>query len=103
MTTAKTTVLRVVTVKTDDVAAYLAELEKGKEIMKKLGVTAITRIWHATFAGPNAGSVLVSIEFPNMAALAEASKELTNPEYMTWLKGMDKMRTVISDSLLQEL
>ena len=35
----KTTVLRVVIIKTDDVSAYLQQLEKGKEIMKKLGIT----------------------------------------------------------------
>jgi hypothetical protein len=103
MAAEKTAVLRVVVVKTDDVAAYLAQFEKGKEIMKKLGVTAQTRVWHATFAGPNAGSIVVGSEFPDMAALAEAAKLLTHKDYVAWLKSLDKLRTVISDSLYREL
>lgn len=90
-------------VKTDDVAGYLAQFEKGAAIIKKLGVNAQTRIWHATFAGPNAGSIVVSIEFPNMAALAEGTKILTHKDYVAWLKSLDKVRTVVSDSLYREL
>ena len=34
----KATVLRVVVVKTEDPAAYAAEIEKGKQLMKSLGI-----------------------------------------------------------------
>ena len=47
----KATVLRVVVVKTDDPAAYAQELEKGKQIMKSLGIQGQTRVWQARFAG----------------------------------------------------
>jgi hypothetical protein len=100
----KTTVLRVVVVKTDNVAAYLQELEKGKEIMKKIGITQQLRVWQATFAGPNAGSVVVGIEYPNMAALADAyAKTGADKDYQAWLKAMEKIRTIVSDSLYKEL
>ena len=100
----KTTVLRVVTIKTDDVSAYLQQLEKGKEIMKKLGITQQIRVWQATFAGPNAGSVVAAIEYPSMAAFAEAdAKTRADKDYQAWLKETLKIRTIVSDSLYHEL
>lgn len=66
----KTTVARVVVVKTDNVPAYLQALESNKEILKKLGITAQIRIWQAIFAGPQAGSIVVAIEYPNMGRLS---------------------------------
>ena len=96
--------LRVITVKTDNVAAYIQELDKGRAIMKRLGVTANLRVWRATFAGPNAGSVVVSQEFASFAALAEAqAKTSADPEFSKWLAGLDKVRTITSDSLYREL
>ena len=100
----KTTVLRVVIIKTDDVSAYLQQLEKGKEIMKKLGITQQIRVWQATFAGPNAGSVAAAIEYPSMAAFADAdTKTRADKDYQAWLKDTAKIRTIVSDSLYREL
>ena len=99
----KATVLRVVVVKTDDPAAYAQELEKGRQVMKGLGIQAVTRVWQARFAGPEAGSVVVSIEYPNMAAFADAvNKTNASSEYQAWLKGLDKVRKIVSDSLYSE-
>ena len=100
----KTTVLRVVVIKTDDVSAYLQQLEKGKEVMKKLGITQQIRVWQATFAGPNAGSIVAAIEYPNMAAFADAdAKTRADKDYQAWLKDTAKLRTIVSDSLYREL
>jgi ABC-type sugar transport system substrate-binding protein len=100
----KTTVLRVVIIKTDDVSAYLQQLEKGKEVMKKLGITQQIRVWQATFAGPNAGSVVAAIEYPSMAAFADAdAKTRADKDYQAWLKDTAKIRTIVSDSLYREL
>ena len=100
----KTTVLRVVVIKTDDVSAYLQQLEKGKEIMKKLGISQQIRVWQATFAGPNAGSVAAAIEYPSMAALADAdAKTRADKDYQAWLKETAKIRTIESDSIYREL
>jgi glutamine cyclotransferase len=99
----KATVLRVITVKTEDPAAYAQELQKGNQIMKSLGIQAQIRIWQARFAGPEAGAVVVSIEYPSMAAFADGvTKTNASSEYRTWLKGLDKIRKIVSDSLYSE-
>ena len=99
----KATVLRVVVVKTDDPAAYAQEIEKGRQVMKSLGIQGQTRVWQARFAGPEAGAVVVSIEYPNMAAFADAvAKTNASSEYQAWLKGLDKVRKIVSDSLYTE-
>ena len=97
----KAIVLRVVVVKTDNPAAYAQEIEKGRQVMKSLGVQAKTRVWQARFAGPEAGAVVVSIEYPNMAAFADAvAKTNASSEYQAWLKGLDKIQ---KDRLRQSL
>ena len=99
----KATVLRVVVVKTDDPAAYAQEIEKGRQVMKSLGIQGQTRVWQARFAGPEAGAVVVTIEYPNMAAFADAvAKTNASSEYQAWLKGLDKVRKIVSDSLYTE-
>ena len=99
----KGTVLRVVVVKTDNPSAYAQELEKGKLLRKSLGLEGLTRVWQAKFAGPDAGAMVVSIEFPSMASFAEAdAKEHASAEYQNWLKGLDKIRKIVSDSLYTE-
>ena len=100
----KATVLRVLVVKTDNPTAYAQELTKGIELMKSMGIPATLRVWRAKFAGPEAGSVVVSIEYPSLAAYAAAEAKLSaSSDYMTWLKGLDKIRTIVSDSLYNEL
>ena len=99
----KATVLRVIRVKTDNVAEYAAELEKGRQLQKSLGSSAQIRVWQARFAGPEAGSVVVSIEYPSMAAyVADEAKVNASADYQSWLKGLNKIRTLISDSLYNE-
>ncbi len=100
----KATVLRVVIVKSDNIAAYLQELERGKEMMKKLGIPGQIRVWQATFAGPEAGMVAVGIEYPSLTALAEATAKMnTDKDMQAWLKGLDKVRKIVSDSIYKEL
>ena len=99
----KTTVLRVVVVKTENPAAYAQEIEKGRQIMKSLGVQAITRVWQARFAGPEAGAVVVSIEYPSLDAFADGYKKTTaSADYQAWIKGLDNVRKIVSDSLYTE-
>ena len=99
----KSTVLRVIIVKTDNVTAYLAELDKGREMMKKLGVTPQLRVWQGTFAGTNAGSIVVTSEFSNLAELAADNAKLeADKDFGMWLKGLEKVRTITSDSIYRE-
>ncbi|MGH9503486.1 MAG: hypothetical protein ACRD20_11610 [Terriglobales bacterium] len=99
----KATVLRVVVVKTDNPTAYVQEIEKGRQIMKSLGVPGLTRVWQARFAGPEAGSIVVSIEYPSMEAFTEAyNKTNASSDYQNWIKGLDKIRKIVSDSIYTE-
>jgi hypothetical protein len=96
--------LRVIVVKTDNVAGYMQELEKGRAMMKKLGVNVTLRIWKATFAGPETGTVVVSQEFPSFAAFSEAqTKGAADAQFAAWVASLDKIRTITSDSLYREL
>lgn len=97
-------VLRVVVVKAPDPAAYVAEINRGRSIMKKAGSPAMIRVWRAQYAGPDAGAIVVSVEYADLAALAQDYTRMgTDPDLKAWLAGLDKVRTVVSDSVYQEL
>lgn len=101
---ARATVLRVVVVQTEDAAAYEKQIEQGQALLKKLGSTTIIRVWRARFAGEHAGSVVVSIEYPDMVTFANEDKKVAaDADYQAWLKGLSKIRKVVSDSLYEEL
>ena len=96
--------LKVVVVETDDVAGYVEQVEQGKALLKKVGSPAMLRIWQAGFAGPDTGSVAVSLEYENLQAFgADMARLADNAEYQTWRKGLDKIRKIVSDSLYSEL
>ena len=99
------TTLRVVSVSTSDVDAYVAQLAKGKQMMAKVAPKMIMRAWQATFAGPEAGAVIVSLEYPgSVSAFAMAwEKTLADKDMAAWLKGLGSMRELVSDSLYREL
>ena len=69
--------LRVVTVKTDNVSAYVQEIDKARQVIKRLGLSVQTRVWRATYAGPNAGTVIVSQEYASLVAFADAMTKAT--------------------------
>jgi phosphomannomutase len=99
------TTLRVVTVSTNDVAAYVAELGKGKQMMAKLTPKMVMRAWQATFAGTETGTVIVSLEYPgSTSAFATAWEKTLNDKNMAdWLKDLGDLRELVSDSLYREL
>lgn len=96
--------LRVVVVQPTDVDGYVKAIEQGKALLKSKGSTGTIRVWRARFAGPDAGAVVVSIEFANLQALAKDDALMaTDPEIKTWLQSLDKLRKVVSDSVYNEL
>ena len=96
--------LRVIVVQTEDASAYLHELDKAKVMLKRMGISVQIRALRATFAGPEAGALIVSQEYPSFAAFADAStKTSADPEFSQWIKSLDKVRKIASDSLYQEL
>jgi hypothetical protein len=101
---AHATVLRVIAVETENVDAYVKAVEKGQAIIKKAGGSATLRVWRARYAGTAAGTVIVSVEYPDLSTLASDEKKLNaNDEYQTWFKGLAKVRKITSDSLYDEL
>jgi hypothetical protein len=103
-TEARATVLRVVVVQTENMEGYMKELERGQAILKKAGSVQTLRVWRARYAGADAGSIVVSIEFPDLVTMAADEKKLNdNAEFQTWIKALGKMRKIVSDSLYDEL
>ena len=99
------TTLRVVSVSTGDVGAYVAELRKGKQMMAKISPKMEMRAWQATFAGEETGAVIVALEYPgSLSEFATAwEKTLSDKQMVEWLKSLGNMRKLVSDSLYREL
>jgi hypothetical protein len=98
------TVLRVIMVQTDDTSAYVKELGKGQELLKRMGSAAMLRVWRARFAGHDTGTIVVTIEYPSMVVLAQdEAKAFADLEYVAWLHGLDRIRKILSDSTYDEL
>jgi len=95
--------LRVIVVETQDVGAYVKALHDADALRKKKGFTGQIRVWRATYAGDDAGAVVVSIEYPNLEALAKDNAMMqSDAEMRTWLQGLDKLRKIVSDSIYEE-
>ncbi len=86
-------VTQVVTIDTkgklDDLLAHAKDNEK---IFERLGIVATRRYMRASFAGSNSGAIIVVIEYPNLASLAEAQEKLTNDA--KWQKYIDKVTSL---------
>ena len=97
-------VLRVVVVQTDSPDAYLKEIDRGRGILKRLGSASTIRVWQARFAGDRAGALVVAVESPNLATFAKDEDRATSdPEYQAWMKDLQKLRKVTSDSIYREM
>jgi hypothetical protein len=98
------TVLRVIVVQTADVPAYVHEVESLQALLKKAGQSATVRVWRATYAGTDTGSIVVSIEVPNLDAVAKMNDTIrTNPDLAAEMKKINAMRKIVSDSLFDLL
>lgn len=103
-TEARATIQRIVVIQVENIDTYLQELRRGQELLVKMGSVQKLRVWRARFAGPEAGTLSVSVEYADLAAYAEDEKKLAaSPEFQTWIKALAKQRKIISDSLHDEL
>jgi len=101
---AQAATLRVVVVHATDADGYVKSIEQGKALLKSKGSPATIRVWRARFAGTDAGAIVVSVEYPNLEALAkDDAKMASDPELKSWLQSLDKLRKVVSDSVYNEL
>ena len=97
--------LRVVMVDTDDAAAYTAQLKEGSRLIKKVAPKMTMRAWRATFAGNATGAVIVGLEYPgSLADFATAWEKIQADKSISkWLSGLSGLRTIVSDSLYNEI
>ena len=97
--------LRIVVVQTDDVGAYVAQLSEGNRMLTRVDSNFIMRAWQATFSGDTTGSVVVSLEYPgSLSDFAQGwEKALADEALAEWLAGLSGLRTIVSDSLYNEL
>ena len=97
-------VLRAVTVETEDAAAYAQQIALGAEIMRISGSPGTIRVWQGVYAGDNAGSVVVTVEYPTLSALAADREALAqNEAFSEWLADLAEIRTILSDSVYEEI
>jgi len=97
--------LRVVVVHTDDAAAYIAHLNKGRMLIKAITPKMTIRAWQATFSGDTTGAMIVGLEYPgSLANFATAwEKVQADKSILEWFAGLDGLRKIVSDSLYNEI
>jgi hypothetical protein len=101
---ANASTLRVVVVQASDVPAYVKALQDGQALLKKKGSPAQIRSFVARYAGPEAGAVVVAVEYPNLEALAKDDALMrSDPDLIAWLQALAKIRKIVSDSIYEEL
>lgn len=100
-------VLTVLSVKVKgDQAAYLQRVKQFNAVSKRLESAGTMRVWRATAAGPNVGTIYVSIEYANLEAFAKAQTKLqADEEWNKLRKELDAsgLREVIDSSLFVEV
>jgi hypothetical protein len=101
---AEAATLRVLVVETPDVSAYVKSLQDGQALLKSKGSPGQIRAWVARYAGENAGKIIVSVEYPNIEALAKDDMLLrSDAQLRGWQQTLAKMRKIVSDSIYEEL
>lgn len=101
-------VLRVVSVKVrQGVDPFIGELERGRRILRRIGVEATIRAWLATYAGPETGTILLTLEFADQPAFYRSQEAFGrapgDEEFREWSRRLPELRSVLSDSLHIEL
>jgi hypothetical protein len=96
--------MRVVVVEATDVAGYLNALKEGQALLAARGSTAKMRVWRATFAGENAGRIVVALEFASLEELAKSTSMMGNDAQLkAWMEGLTRYRRILSDSIYEEM
>jgi hypothetical protein len=99
------TTLRVIAVQTADIKTYRREVETLQGDFKKEGLPVTLRVWRATYAGPDTGTIIVTVEVPDLATLAKVQDATMKPNSAigATMKRIEAIRKITSDSLYEEL
>jgi hypothetical protein len=99
-------VLEVITLDVGANMQKFSELTKHVDaITKQLKVTGAVRYYMSTWAGTGAGHVIVTVEYPSLASLAQSvAKMNASPEFQKWEADVQTSGIkVLSESLVTEL
>jgi len=103
-TLAASSIMRVIVIQTADLKGYIHEIETLRSQFKKAAIPVTVRAWNARFAGPDAGSIVVTVEMPDLATLAKVDEaQKTNAEISATMQRIGALRKILSDSLYEEL
>jgi hypothetical protein len=99
------TTLRVIVVQTSDIKTYRHEVETLQGEFKKEGLPVTLRVWRATYAGPDTGTLIVTVEVPDLATLAKIEDAVAKPSSAlgATMKRIEAIRKIASDSLYEEI
>ncbi len=99
------TTLRVIAVQTSDIKTYRHEVDTLQGEFKKEGLPVTLRVWRATFAGPDTGTIIVTVEVPDIATLGKIEDAVSKPNSAlgATMKRIEAIRKIASDSLYEEL
>jgi hypothetical protein len=99
------TTLRVIAVQTSDIKAYRHEVDTLQSEFKKEGLPVTLRVWRATYAGPDTGTIIVTVEVPDLETLAKIGDAVQKPNSAlgATMKRIEAIRKIASDSLYEEL
>jgi hypothetical protein len=98
-------ILRVIVVQTNDLKTYRHEVETLQGEFNKAGLPVKLRVWRATYAGPDTGTIIVSVEVPDLATLAKVGDAASQPSsgIGVTMHRIEGIRKIVSDSLYEEL
>jgi hypothetical protein len=98
-------VLRVIVVQTNDLKTYRHEVETLQTDFNKAGLSVKLRVWRATYAGPDTGTIVVSVEVPDLATLAKVEQAASQPNSSIGapMHRIEGIRKIVSDSIYEEL
>ncbi len=99
------TTLRVIAVQTSDIKTYRHEVDTLQGEFKKEGLPVTLRVWRATYAGPDTGTIIVTVEVPDIATLGKIQDAVLKPNSAlgATMKRIEAIRKIVSDSLYEEL
>jgi hypothetical protein len=83
---------------------YQKAVKQLQGVMTRLGGGATLRMWNVTAGGPDSGSTVVGVQYPNAAAWASLSEQTRkDAEWQKIVAGLDDVRTVKSISILKDI
>ena len=88
-----------------DTDGFLKFAKRAQELTAKHGGTGSQRVFLSTLAGPNTGSVIVAVEYPNMVSMAQSQAKVNSTkDWQKFIADFQKsgMR-VLSSSLSSEI